>query len=174
MIVILGAATRLRNVQVMIRPKQPPHIKLRGCSVLATSTAWGLKWHSRPICPSQVICTPISISLFLCGYSKPRSQQLSMCHRRKTQYRCGHQVYSGGITYCSKAGKGPSGKKTMCHTSTTTTIGSSGEICGKSSCQLSVIGGKWKCCKCNESGNRHPLCVNGTCNHVICQSCRAS
>ncbi|RAL06621.1 uncharacterized protein BO97DRAFT_22979 [Aspergillus homomorphus CBS 101889] len=97
-----------------------------------------------------------------------------MCKRQKIQYRCGHQVYSGGIEYCSKAKKGAGGKRIRCDHQRTTTMRSSGDVCGKSSCQLSILRGKWDCCKCNECGNKFPLCDRGSCNHEVCGQCRAA
>ena len=99
-------------------------------------------------------------------------KNLTMCGRRKIRYRCEHEEYFGGIHYCARSRKSPSGRKIMCGYTRTTSMFASENVCGKSDCLLSRYNGRWNCCTCDETGNRYRLCDNGSCNHHICRHCR--
>ncbi|KAG5302532.1 hypothetical protein I7I50_03125 [Histoplasma capsulatum G186AR] len=95
-----------------------------------------------------------------------------MCGRNKRRFRCGHEGYFGGINYCEKSTTVPSGRRIMCDQQRSTSMFTSSAYCGKADCLLSINHGVWDCCSCTETGNHHPLCDNGVCNHEICANCQ--
>lgn len=92
-----------------------------------------------------------------------------MCIRRRKNCVCGH-VKPGHWRFCSDAGRGANEKKTPCRSAQTNTSGSTG-LCGRSSCRITRMNGKWTCCRCRTRNDNQFQCDNDDCGHCFCRNC---
>jgi len=95
---------------------------------------------------------------------------------RITNQICGHAMELTNLWDVTRERAVETGFPVMCATRMPVCKSTRPQLCGKPDCLLSMRGGRWTCCQCQQVVEDMDTCQNlnddgDTCLHVLCDDC---